>query len=45
MLGITQAAVSHMTTGKIKLPPYRAMQIEKLTNGEIKASELINING
>ena len=39
-LGVTQAAVAQWV-GDEKVPPYRAIQIERITDGEFKAVDII----
>lgn len=39
-LGVTQPAVQHWLTGRLKISAERAMQIERLTHGEVRAAEL-----
>lgn len=42
-LGVTQGFISHCITGTSKIPPYRAIQIERFTNGEIAIDDLITV--
>ena len=39
-LGITQAAVAQWVADE-KVPPYRAIQIERITDGQFKAIDVI----
>ena len=39
-LGVTQAAVAQWV-GDAKVPPYRAIQIERITDGQFKAIDII----
>ena len=39
-LGVTQAAVAQWVADE-KVPPYRAIQIERITDGEFKAVDII----
>ena len=39
-LGVTQAAVAQWVADE-KVPPYRAIQIERITDGQFKAIDII----
>ena len=39
-LGVTQAAVAQWVSDE-KVPPYRAIQIERITDGQFKAVDII----
>ena len=39
-LGVTQAAVAQWVA-EDKIPPYRAIQIERITDGQFKAVDII----
>ena len=39
-LGVTQAAVAQWVADE-KVPPYRAIQIERITDGQFKAVDII----
>ena len=39
-LGVTQAAVAQWVADE-KVPPYRAIQIERITEGQFKAVDII----
>lgn len=39
-LGVTQAAVAQWVSDE-KIPPYRAIQIERITDGQFKAVDII----
>jgi DNA-binding transcriptional regulator YdaS (Cro superfamily) len=41
-LGVTDGAVSQWVADG-QLPPYRALQIERLTNGELKAVDYVSL--
>ena len=39
-LGVTQAAVAQWVSDE-RIPPYRAIQIERITDGQFKAVDII----
>ncbi len=42
-LNVTQGFISQWFVGKRQIPAFRAIQIERLTNGEVTIDELINV--
>lgn len=42
-MGITPQLISNWRSGRIKIPAYRAIQIERATKGEITIDDLIDV--
>lgn len=42
-IGVTQGFISQCVLGVVQIPAFRAIQIERATNGEVSIDELITI--